>query len=1038
MTNDDSGKNNLSRRDLLKAGGIALAGLAVGLPSLDAANANERDDDVLDFVDPFIGTGGHGHTYPGASAPFGMVQLSPDSGTNGWDWCSGYNYLDKKIAGFSHTHLSGTGIGDLGDILITPILSDGKIPADLRSDFSHNQERARPGYYSVHLNKYEIKAELSATPRVGLHRYTYQLARVGTHPAIVIDLGTAVNWDNPTDTFIKIENSTNVSGYRRSTGWAKDQHIYFYAHFSQPIKGHTLFQNNLQVANASELQGKRIKAALDFDVIDDPVIEIKVGISAVSIEGAKRNLKTEVGEWYFDYMRHDTQDAWRRELNKVRVVGDETTKKIFYTSLYHSMLAPTLFCDSDRTYLGPDKQIHQTKAFNNYTTLSLWDTFRGEHPLLTILQPNRVDDMVQSMMAFYRENGLLPVWPLVGCETNTMIGYHSVPVIADAYFKGLTKVDPVEALEAMKKSALQDNFGLRFYKTPTPTTVAKLKASGDNQLKLVRPLTSEDLKLFGQPCPGYSKSISGNKIGYHSSYPTVRSALISRTRDDKWLIEWESAPAPKDSNRQTFSFVWLAGLDTQRAARQFDLLINGEKWFSFNEGKTPSENTWQKTAANGATLTFLGSHIDQYNSVFGHMFLTVPPGVLRPDESIRFSVTPETAGTEDWYMTFEHEIKQRVTLQNEYAFVEDNKHQVIRADIENVGLPAEVALSIDGKQTVSVSLGTGTTTEFIVVPAVDKEADLKMGFTIDGKPIETIPFKLRPVRPYNYIPADREIEAVSKTLECAYDDWCIAQMAKAAGRDEDHRLFAERSQFYRNLYDRRVGFMRGKLADGSWRSPFSPKFSEHRQDDFTEGNAWQFTWFAPHDVPGLIELLGGKEAFVAKLDQLFNESSELEGTAASPDISGMIGQYAHGNEPSHHISYLYALAGQPWKTQARVRSITGTLYSDKPDGLCGNEDCGQMSAWYVLSAMGFYPVNPSSGVYVIGTPHFERVVIEIARKTFFTIIANNISDTNIYIQSATLNGNAFDRCYINHKEIIAGGTLIFVMGSKPNMQWGLG
>ena len=1031
----------ISRREMLKRSSVALASLSLESSSFTLGVAPEETN-LTQFVNPFIGTGGHGHTYPGATVPFGMIQVSPDSGTNGWDWCSGYNYADKVIAGFSHTHLSGTGIGDLCDILFTPTITDGKLINDLRSPFSHSQEEAQPGYYAVQLLKHNIKAELTATPRVGLHRYTFPQTSEPRHASIVIDLGHAINWDTPTETVIQIESPTVITGYRRSNGWARDQHVYFVAHFSQPIINHSLW-NGLELApSKTELRGKRVKAVLEFASNKENVVIAKVGISAVSIEGAKRNLEREVPGWDFAATRRAATEAWNKELGKVQITTQGKQQKvIFYTSLYHSLLAPTLFCDVDGAYRGGDGKVHETKAFNNYTVFSLWDTFRAEHPMLTILQPDRVDDLIQSMMAFYREHGLLPVWPLVGNETDTMIGYHSIPVIVDAYFKKLTKVNPREALEAMKKSALQDAHGLRFYKLPQPIPFAQFQEkAARKELRQVATLQESDLAPFGQLCSGYQKSLSGSSVGYHSPYPQVNSALLTRSQDGQRAIEWESEPVPVNIKGDAFSFVWLAGIDAGHGARRFDFFVNDSPWVTFNGPPTSSDRFWQKTAANGARLSFYGTHLDRSGDLFGFMFLTVPRNLLKSGQSLRFRVVGENAGSDDWYMTFEYPIKPQVRIENEYVLIEekDTIGQVIRLNIEHVGVPTSAAISLDGLKRTTTPLVMGANTVFLSAPKVETETRINVSVELGTGTTEAIPFLLRPVKPYNYIPADQEVESVSKTLECAYDDWCIAQLAKALGQEEDYRIFSERAKFFQNLFDPATRFMRGKLADGSWKEPFSPKFSAHRQDEYTEGNAWQYSWLVPHDVQGLIELMGGKEAFVTKLDELFEQSSTIEGGSASPDISGLIGQYAHGNEPSHHIAYLYNYAGQPWKTQQRVRAITQTLYNDTPDGLCGNEDCGQMSAWYVLSAIGFYPVNPAEGIYVIGSPHFEQVSLELGSGRKFTVTAKNASSSNIYIQSATLNGMSLTRSFIKHEEITAGGKLVFEMGNKPNYQWATG
>ena len=747
----------ISRRDILKsaaAGGLWLAG---GRQTDLWAQAGEPSGDRLaQYIDPFVGTGGHGHTFPGASMPSGMVQLSPDSGKQGWDWCAGYHYTDTEIAGFSHTHLSGTGIGDLCDILVTPTMAGTEMPAEVKSPFSHEREKASAGYYSVDLLAYEIRAELTATRRVGFHRYAFRRPAAGKQPSVLFDLGFAINWDQPVETQLTIEGPTTVSGYRFSKGWANDQRVYFVARFSKAIRGALLGAGTDVSAERKQVQAKDARGLFQFSLQPGEPLLLKVAISPVSVEGARKNLEREVPGWEFDTVRRAAEEAWERKLQRVRIeTPDRARKTVFYTALYHALLAPTTFCDVDRSYRGADGKI-QTGLFQNHTVFSLWDTFRALHPLLTIVQPERVDDLVQSMMAFAREGGLLPVWSLWGNETNTMIGYHAVPVMVDAVLKGLTTVSRGEVLEAARQSAMQDARGL------------------------------------------------------------------------KWL---------------------------------------------------------------------------------------------KP---------PETRG---------------------------------------------------------------------------------------------------------YIPADQEVESVSKTLEYAYDDWCIAQLAGKLERASDRRFFETRAGFYRNLFDPATGFMRGRMSDGSWKTPFSPRFSQHRQDEYTEGNAWQYTWSVMHDMKGLMTLLGGPEAFVKKLDELFDQPSVVEGTNASPDISGLIGQYAHGNEPSHHIAYLYAYAGAPWKAAARVNQILTSLYRTGPEGLCGNEDCGQMSAWYLFSAMGFYPVNPAEGVYVIGTPHLEKVSVDLGGERTFVVEAEGLSATNQYVTGATLNGKSLDRCWFTHADVAAGGTLRLKMGSGPNSAW---
>lgn len=703
------------------------------------------------FVDPFIGTGGHGHVYPGATMPYGMVQLSPDNGTEGWDWTSGYHYSDSTIKGFSHTHLSGTGIGDLCDILMMPaIMRDPQ--ANYSSSFSHAEESAAPGYYRVRLKDPNIVAELTATTRAGFHRYTFPQS---DQSKIIIDLGHRLNWDTPTESNISLINAITVTGYRFSRGWAPNQRIYFVARFSKPIRSLLLGNDSLLSNGQTSITEKGAKAVLEFSTKKNEQILVAVGISAISIAGAMKNLDAEIPGWDFEAVKKNASEAWNNELNKVLVRSKNTDqKKIFYTALYRTMLAPIIYNDVDGRYRGGDDSIHTGDGFTNYTIFSLWDTFRAAHPLYTILQPERVNDFVNSLLAFYRESGSLPVWTLHANETMCMIGYHSVPVIVDAYLKGFRGFDAEEAFTAMKKSAMSDHGGL--------------------------------------------------------------------------------------------------------------------------------------------------------------------------------------------------------TL----------------------------------------------------------------------------------LREYHYIPSDLENESVSKLLEYCFDDWCIARMAHAVNKEADAQLFTERSNYFKNIFDTSSFFMRGKLSNGAWKTPFDPYAVDHRMNDYTEGNAWQYSWYVPHDVSSLIALNGGRKRFIERLDSLFEQNAPLTGQNISPDISGLIGQYAHGNEPSHHIAYLYNAAGMPWKTQERVSAIMKSQYKNAPDGLSGNEDCGQMSAWYIFSAFGFYPVNPAGQIYEIGTPQFEHVTIHLPHNRTLTISAENYSPLNIYIRSVTLNGRPIDRPFLRHSEILEGGTLRFEMSAAPTT-WGV-
>ncbi|MCB0554840.1 MAG: GH92 family glycosyl hydrolase [Phaeodactylibacter sp.] len=713
----------------------------------------EAADDLLQYVDPFIGTADHGHVYPGASVPFGAVQLSPDNGTQGWDWCAGYNYADNVIVGFSHTHLSGTGIGDLCDISMMPAIAtvdfntqpeDPKTAA-YAARFQHANESAEPGYYSVQLDN-GVKVELTAASHAGVQRYTFP---EGGQKFVLLDLGFAINWDAPVETSIHMqEKGKSFTGYRYSTGWAKDQRVHFAFDFSVPATGITVADSTVLLTETT-VRGKKLRMLFLFPPETTELI-VKTGISSADEQGARAALAT-VADKDFDLVKADAQESWQQELAKVQVqTQDETLKKIFYTALYRTCLAPVVYSDPNGNYKACDGNIHKANGYNRYDIFSLWDTFRAANPLYTITQPDKVNDFVRSMLAHYEEYGLLPVWSLLGNETNTMTGYHAIPVIADAYLKGYRDYDAELAFEAMKASAMQDIRGTNFY------------------------------------------------------------------------------------------------------------------------------------------------------------------------------------------------------------------------------------------------------------------------------------------REYGYIPYDKDGQSVTKTLEYAFDDWCIAQMAKALGKTEDYDTFMKRAQSYQQLYDPSTGFMRAKLSNGEWKAPFDPQFSDHNFDvaEYTEGNAWQHSWFVPQDVKGLIELHGGNAPFITKLDSLFTVSSEITGENASADISGLIGQYAHGNEPSHHIAYLYAYAGAHWKTEERVRNILETQYNAQANGLCGNEDCGQMSAWYVFSAMGFYPVNPASGIYVLGSPMFEKVRIPVGGDKAFELTAKNYGQP--FIQSATLNGQPLGHPYLTHAQLMEGAKLELVMGPEPN------
>jgi len=721
------------------------------------SNADAQKKNLSKYIDPFIGTGFHGHTFPGACLPFGMVQLSPDTDIKEWDWCSGYHDSDSSIMGFSHTHLSGTGAHDLGDILIMPYTGEWKIlpgskknPTEgYRSVFSHSDEKAEAGYYSVLLKSYGIKAELTTTKRSGFHKYTFPKSDKSN---IIIDLNHGI-FDKTVESRIEKVNETTIIGYRKSKGWATHT-IYFCAVFSKPVKEFAIVSGQEIIKNKTDITGKEIKALLRFATGKDEVIYVKVGLSPVSTDNALENLNTEIGKSDFSAIRKAASEAWDKQLQSVVVESkSEEMKRTFYTAMYHAQLVPYLFTDVNRQYRGMDNKVYNAEGFDYYTLFSLWDTYRAAHPLYSIIAPSYNNNFIKSMISKYEESGRLPVWELHSSETWCMIGYHSVPVIADAILKGYGDFDVQKAYIAMKNSAEDSIRGLNDYKN------------------------------------------------------------------------------------------------------------------------------------------------------------------------------------------------------------------------------------------------------------------------------------------YGYIPFDKLNNSVSITLEYAFDDWCIAQVAKKLGYYADYEKYLKRAQYYKNVFDTNLGFVRGKDSEGKWRENFNPlNVSILGEGDFTEGNAWHYSFYVPQDLNGLIKLFGGREKFASKIDSIFVQPA-VNDNKHSLDITGMIGQYVHGNEPSHHIAYLYNYAGQSYKTQEKVTYIMKNLYTDKRDGLCGNEDCGQMSAWYILSAMGFYPVNPASGDYVIGSPIFDKVTINLSNGKHFVIKAKNVSDKNIYIQSVKLNNKDYPKTFITHSMLLEGGEIVFVMGDKPS-RWG--
>ena len=741
--------------------------------SIKTASA-QRKVDYTRLVDPFIGTGGHGHTFPGATLPFGMVQLSPDTRLEGWDGCSGYYATDTLVYGFSHTHLSGTGIADYCDILLMPTTGKPQLNQnDYRSAFQKKNEDASPGYYITKLDKYNITAELTATQRVGVHRYTFPSTKEAN---IIIDLN---HRDPVVNSWIEVINDHEVRGFRESSSWAKNQQVYFYAKFSKPFKTFGIAANDQVKADEKRLEGKDIKAWLQFDNPGEVVV--KVGISAVSTDGALKNLDAEVPDFNFKKVMHAAKAEWQKELSKIQVEGgapvampqpqsnngfnfggfggnnrpqahrdrsvDYARQKqtIFYTALYHSMLAPNIYNDVDGQYRGLDQKIHKAEGFNYYTVFSLWDTYRAEHPLLLLIDKKRTLDFIKSFMAMNEQGGLLPIWPLGSYETYTMIGNHSIPVITDAYAKGLRGFDAEKAFTMMKNAVNRNQYGLESYR--------------------------------------------------------------------------------------------------------------------------------------------------------------------------------------------------------------------------------------------------------------------KNGFVL----------------------SDDEKESVSKTLDYAFDDWCIAQMAKMLKHDTDYQDFIQRAQYFKNVYNNETGFVEARI-NGGWPASFKPSDVDK---NFTEGNAWQYTFCAAQDVDGMIKLAGGPVAFRQKLDALFAASPEMTGKSL-PDITGTIGQYVHGNEPSHHIAYLYNFTDEPFKTQYYLSKIMNTLYKAEPDGLAGNEDCGQMSAWYVMSALGFYNIAPGQNDYQIGIPIFDKATIYLENGKKFIINSSGNATNSFYLQGMQLNQKPYNKLFLTAKDIENGGSWDVFIGKLPN------
>lgn len=711
------------------------------------------------YVDPYIGTGGHGHVFLGAHVPHGMVQLGPTQATQGWDWCSGYNYADTTIVGFSHQHLSGTGIGDLGDVTILPVVGEVTLPgsdvnyaeSSLLSTFSHEREEARPGYYRVLLDRYGIEAELTATTRVGLHRYRFPAS---SQARVVIDLARGIGWDTMSDTYLVQESPTRVSGYRFSTGWARDQRTFFAIEFSKPVEefvvhGHA---DTTRTREGYFIGSPAAYGEARFAVAEGEQVLLKVGLSSVSRENARENLEAELPGWDFEATARQADRAWNEALGRIDFrTRDEAVRKVFYTAMYHYLTAPVVFQDVNGQYRGADGKTYGAEGFTIHSIFSLWDTYRAAHPLMTLIEPELSRDVAKTFLRIHDEQGKLPVWHLVGNETDCMVGNPGAIVLADLILKGYVE-DEQRAFEAMKHSAMLDERGLNLYKA--------------------------------------------------------------------------------------------------------------------------------------------------------------------------------------------------------YGFI-----------------------------------------------------------------------------PYD-LPDGRE--AVGRSMEYAIADRAIAEVARKLGKTEDEAYFAARSKAYRHFFDPNSGFMRGRSSKGGFIEPLEPTRSAHEGlSVYTEGNAWQYTFLVPHDVAGLVALFPSEERFVSKLDSLFVVQSDPD-PQAPPDVTGLIGQYAHGNEPSHHIAYLYNYAGQPWKSARRLREIMTTYYTAAPDGLCGNEDVGQMSAWYLLSSMGLYQVEPAGGRYVFGSPIMDEAVLHLADGKRFTIVARDNSSENSYIQRVKLNGKPHTKSYITYDQIVRGGRLEFFMGSEPS------
>jgi len=743
---------------------------SVNLATAQNLNRRVTTDSLIKYVNPFIGTRGNGNTFPGPVTPFGMIQPGPDTDDSLWATASGYEYSDPSIIGFSMTHFSGTGIPDLGDFLFMPSVTKPKLnegekdhpETGHRQHYSHNQETASPGYYQVKLLDSRVNVEITAGERACIMRFTFPKTTKDS-AYILTDLKHVLRW-NVVWSHMRVENDSTITGSHIVKGWARDRHLYFAAQYSRSFDHFRIYNdekpviyNTYRFTNPRMSQGKDLKFVALFGHASSQPIYVKVGISAVSTKDAMENLQAEIPHWNFNRVRQQSRNKWEKQLSKITIQGSKQKKENFYTSMYHAFINPSLFEDANGKYRGEDQNIHTANDFTNYTIFSLWDTFRGIHPLYTLIQRKRDADMIKSMLTLYDQSTehMLPIWLLEANETWCMIGYHAVPVIVDAYMKGVKGFNYERAYKAIKTTAMN---------------------------------------------PDYDHVMAYAKLGW--------------------------------------------------------------------------------------------------------------------------------------------------------------------------------------------------------------------------------------------VPADEENESVSKTLEYAFDDYCIAQMARKMGKEKDYEYFKKRSESFKNIYDPKVGLMRGRNADGSWHKPFHP-YTYRLGGTITEGTNWQYTWYVPQDVPGLIKLMGGKKAFDAKLDTFFNSSKKLTDIGNSPDITGMFGQYAQGNETDQQVPFFYDYGGQPWKTQKWVRFILKHSYHNKPGGLIGNDDCGEMSAWYIFNSLGFYPVAPGSNIYVIGSPSVKEAVIHLSNGNTFTVRAKNLSDKNVYIQSAELNGKKWNKPYLPDKVLEGGGSLVFTMGPKPNKSWGI-